>query len=85
MTVGIMSRVILGHTGGNVFAPPRIVFWIFTVLLAGAIVRVFFPLIDSGNYLIWIAISQILWILSFLIFAIVFLPMLFRPPIETRA
>ncbi|MGH7890742.1 MAG: NnrS family protein [Thermodesulfobacteriota bacterium] len=85
MTVGFMSRVTLGHTGRNVFAPPKIVFWIFTVLLAGAIVRVFLPIIDSGNYLIWIAISQILWILSFLIFAIVFLPMLWKPSIEKKA
>lgn len=85
MTVGFMSRVTLGHTGRNVFAPPKIVFWIFTVLLAGAIVRVFFPLIDSSSYPLWIAISQILWILSFLIFAIVFLPMLWKPSVEKRA
>jgi uncharacterized protein involved in response to NO len=82
MTIGFMSRVILGHTGRNVFAPPKVVFWIFTVLLAGAVVRVFFPLIDSDNYPLWIAIAQILWILSFLIFAIVFLPMLWKPPVE---
>ncbi len=84
MTVGFMSRVTLGHTGRNVFAPPKVVFSIFTVLLAGAVVRVFFPIIDSGNYLLWIAVSQILWILSFLIFAIVFLPMLWKPRIETK-
>lgn len=85
MTVGFMSRVTLGHTGRNVFAPPKIVFWIFAVLLVGAIVRVFFPLLDSGNYPLWIAISQILWILSFLIFAVVFLPMLWKPSVEKRA
>ena len=84
MTVGFMSRVTLGHTGRNVFAPPKVVFWIFTVLLAGAIVRVFFPIIDSANYMLWIAVSQILWILSFLIFAVVFLPMLWKPRIETK-
>jgi uncharacterized protein involved in response to NO len=85
MTAGFMSRVTLGHTGRNVFAPPGIVFWIFTILLAGAIVRVFFPIADNGNYLLWIAVSQILWILSFLIFAAVFLPMLWRPRVETKA
>ena len=85
MTIGFMSRVTLGHTGRNVFTPPRIVFWIFTILFAGAIVRVFFPLILSGSYHLWIAISQALWILSFLIFAVVFLPMLWNPRMETRA
>ncbi len=85
MTVGFMSRVILGHTGRNVFAPPGIVFWIFVVLLTGAVVRVFFPIIDGSHYWLWIAVSQILWILSFLIFAIVFLPMLWKPPVEKGA
>jgi uncharacterized protein involved in response to NO len=85
MTVGFMSRVTLGHTGRNVFAPPKIVFWIFTVLLAGAVVRVFFPILDSDHYLLWIAVSQILWILSFLFFAIIFLPMLWNPRVEIRA
>ncbi|MEW6145568.1 MAG: NnrS family protein [Thermodesulfobacteriota bacterium] len=85
MTVGFMTRVTLGHTGRNVFAPPKAAFWIFTVLLAGAVVRVFFPIADSGNYLLWVAVSQILWILSFSILAAVFLPMLWGPPAEKRA
>jgi uncharacterized protein involved in response to NO len=84
MTVGFMARVTLGHTGRNVFTPPGIVFWIFTILLAGAIVRVFFPIIDGGHYGLWIAVSQILWILSFLIFAAAFLPMLWRPRLEVK-
>jgi uncharacterized protein involved in response to NO len=84
MTVGFMSRVTLGHTGRNVFTPPGSVIWIFTILLAGAIVRVFFPIIDSGHYGLWIAVSQILWILSFLIFTIVLLPMLWKPRLETK-
>lgn len=82
MTIGFMSRVILGHTGRNVFEPPKILFWIFSILFAGAIVRVFFPLMDISRYQIWIGVSQLLWILSFLIFAVVYLPMLFRPRIE---
>jgi len=84
MTIGFMSRVILGHTGRNVFDPPKILFWIFSILFAGAIVRVFFPLIDISLYQSWIGVSQLLWILSFLIFAVVYLPMLFRPSIEKK-
>ncbi len=84
ITIGFMSRVILGHTGRNVFEPPKILFWIFSILFAGAIVRVFFPLIDITRYQIWIGASQLLWILSFLIFTVVYLPMLFRPSIEKK-
>ncbi|MGB2693107.1 MAG: NnrS family protein [Thermodesulfobacteriota bacterium] len=84
MTIGFMSRVILGHTGRNVFDPPKILFWIFSILFAGAIVRVFFPLIDISNYQVWIAASQLLWILSFLIFTVVYLPMLLSPRIDSK-
>lgn len=84
MTIGFMCRVILGHTGRNVFDPPRIVFWIFAILLLGGVIRVFFPIIDSNNYLIWIGVSQMLWIISFLIFAIIFFPMLLRPALENE-
>lgn len=82
MTIGFMVRVTLGHTGRNVFTPPKSVFWIFTTLLAGTIVRVFFPLADVSNYQLWIGVSQALWIVSFLIFAVFFLPMLFKPAIK---
>ena len=85
MTIGFMSRVVLGHTGRNVFDPPKILFWIFGSLTAGAIVRVFFPIFDISQYLLWIGISQFLWIVSFLIFAVVYIPMLLRPAIETRS
>ncbi len=85
MTIGFMSRVILGHTGRNVFDPPNIVFWIFAILLTGAVVRVFLPLIDMSNYRVWIGASQLLWIVSFLIFAALFFPMLLRPALEKKS
>lgn len=85
MTMGFMCRVVLGHTGRDVFNPPKILFWIFALLFAGAIVRVFVPLIDPGRYTIWIAASQLLWIASFLIYTIVYFPMLFRPALEKKS
>jgi uncharacterized protein involved in response to NO len=85
MTIGFMSRVVLGHTGRDVFDPPKILFWIFGSLTAGAVVRVFFPIFDISQYLLWIGISQFLWIVSFLIFAFVYIPMLLRPAIDTRS
>ena len=85
MTIGFMSRVILGHTGRDVFHPPKIVFWIFSIVFAGAIIRILFPLFNMNNYLLWISISQILWVLSFLIFAITFLPMLISPRLPDEA
>jgi len=84
MTIGMMSRVILGHTGRNVFEPPPILFWCFTLLVCGALVRVVFPLFNLGFYMYWIGISQLLWITAFVIFLVVYAPMLWSPRIDGR-
>lgn len=79
ITLGMMSRVTLGHTGRDVFAPPSVLSAMFAVVLAGAAARVVLPLFDPARYIIWIGISQVLWIVAFSIFLVVCLPMLARP------
>ncbi|HRY18667.1 MAG TPA: NnrS family protein [Candidatus Competibacteraceae bacterium] len=81
-TLSMMARVSLGHTGRNVQSPPRAMTFSFLALIIGSIVRVIFPLIDANHYLIWIALSQVLWITAFLIFVITSLPILVRPRID---
>ena len=84
LTIGMMSRVALGHTGRNVFQPPAIVFWSFAVLLSGVIVRVVFPLINMDLYVYWIGISQVLWMIAFVIFVVVYAPMLLSARVDDR-
>jgi uncharacterized protein involved in response to NO len=84
ITLGMMSRVILGHTGRNVFEPPAVLFWSFALLVAGAIVRVLLPLFALDLYNYWITISQLLWILAFTVFLFVFTPMLLSPRVDGR-
>ncbi len=84
LTLGMMSRVSLGHTGRNVFEPPAIVFWSFVILLLGVVVRVVFPLFSMELYLYWIWISQVLWMIAFVIFVIVYGPMLLSTRIDGR-
>ena len=84
MTIGMMSRVILGHTGRNVFEPPPILFWCFTLLACGALVRVVFPLFNMSFYMYWIGISQLLWITAFVMFLVVYAPMLWSSRIDGR-
>lgn len=79
ITVGMMARVTLGHTGRNVFDPPPVLFWIFIALLAGSSFRVLLPLLDPGRYLAWTGISQVFWIGAFIAFLVIHLPMLTRP------
>jgi uncharacterized protein involved in response to NO len=84
LTLGMMSRVSLGHTGRNVFDPPAIIFWSFAVLLAGVIVRVIFPLFAMDLYLYWIGLSQVLWVIAFAIFVYVYAPMLWSARVDGR-
>lgn len=82
LTIGMMSRVALGHTGRNVFEPPRILTLVFSFMLFAAIFRVVMPLVIMSQYTLWIGVSQVLWIASFAIFSFVYLPMLIKPRID---
>jgi uncharacterized protein involved in response to NO len=84
ITMGMMARVALGHTGRNVFDPPRSLFWIFALLFSGTLIRVFFPLIDSSFYLVWITLSQLFWVMGFASFLYLYFPMLISPRIDGR-
>ncbi len=84
VTVGMMARVTLGHTGRNVFAPPTVVSWIFAILFLGAIFRVIAPLLDTSNYGLWVGLSQLFWIAAFSLFFSVHFPMLYGPRVDGR-
>ncbi len=76
ITLGMMARVSLGHTGRNVFAPPKAVGWMFGLLALGTVVRVLMPLLLPASYYTGlIVISQGLWIAAFGLFAVVYAPM----------
>ncbi len=82
VTLSMMSRVSLGHTGRNVKNPPKWIAFSFIVLIVGSMIRVILPLFDMEHYLIWIVISQIAWIAAFLIFVISYSSMLIKPRID---
>jgi uncharacterized protein involved in response to NO len=82
ITLGMMARVTLGHTGRNVFDPPPVLFWMFALQLSGAVIRVLLPLVDPVHYPTWIGLSQGLWIIAFSLFLTIFLPMLIRPRLD---
>ena len=81
-TLGMMTRVTLAHTGRNIQEPPPVLFWMFAVLMLGALIRVLLPLADPGHYALWIGLSQALWIAAFAAFLFTCLPMLLKPRID---
>ena len=75
----MMARVTLGHTGRSVRNPPILIGSALKILVAGILIRVIIPLFIHDYYVLWIAISQLLWILAFAIFLGVCGGMLLRP------
>ncbi len=82
ITLGMMSRVALGHTGRDIKNPSVAIGYAFRLLLLGAAIRIFGPLFNSTNYVIWIGLSQAIWIISFFIFTVIYLPILSKPRVD---
>ncbi len=84
VTIGMMSRVSLGHTGRDVFNPPASIFWAFLALIIGVIARVVLPLFNMELYVYWIAVSQVMWMLAFAIFVFLYAPMLVTARVDGK-
>jgi len=82
ITLSMMSRVALGHTGRNIHQPPAVMPLAFVLLMLGAAVRTLLPLIDSSHYLLWVGVSQLLWLAAFAIFTWVYFPILTQPRVD---
>jgi uncharacterized protein involved in response to NO len=83
-TLGMMTRVSIAHTGRDILAPFPALFWMFTALLVGALLRVLPPLVEPALYVLWIGLSQALWITAFALYLIYCLPMLVKPARDER-
>ena len=84
MTLGMMARVALGHTGRNVFEPPKILGIIFALLLVAAVVRVLLPMLIPAEYVLWVGVSQVFWITAYATFFLFYFPLLCKPRIDGR-
>lgn len=84
ITMGMMSRIALGHSGMDVSCPPARIGYALGCLLAGAVFRVIVPLFDGANYLVWIGISQAFWIAGFAIFTLIYWPILIKARVDGR-
>jgi len=84
ITLGMMARVALGHTGRDVQNPPPVVWWPLVLLTVSALLRVFAPLLVPGLHNAWIVISQFFWIAAFALFVAHYWPILGRPRVDGR-
>lgn len=83
VTLGMMSRVALGHTGRdiNTAAVTNVAFLLLNI---SALVRVAFPLFLPEQYAVWIHLSGTMWIAGFVLFILVYLPVLVKARVDGR-
>lgn len=79
VTLAMMCRVSLGHTGRNVAQPPAAVAYLAMLLAGGALVRVLGPWLAPQWYLGWIGIAQLTWVLTFMGFLATYFRILTGP------
>lgn len=83
LTMGMMARVSLGHTGRPITTSPA--FKAAFVLLALALLmRVAGPWLLPVHYVSWILLSGVLWIAAFVLLLIQYLPCWLLPRVDGR-
>ncbi len=78
LTLGMMARVALGHTGRRLLAPNTIAIGFVTINLA-AFIRIFLPVILPDWYEVVIYTSSMAWLMAFLLFLFEYGPILTGP------
>ncbi|MHB0974025.1 MAG: NnrS family protein [Thiobacillus sp.] len=83
LTLGMMARVSLGHTGRQLEPPPVMTLAFVAVNLA-ALTRVALPLAFPAAYALILDGAGLVWIAAFGLFAWVYAPMLLRPRVDGK-
>ncbi len=83
MTLGMMARVSLGHTGREL-----VVGWplsaAFVLINLAAVTRVILPLFGAQHYSLWIVLAGVFWTLAFVLFVLVYARILILPRVDGR-
>ncbi len=81
-TLGMMSRVTLGHTGRSIRNSPVLMTLALRILLLGAVFRIALPVLHQELYVLWISLAQVLWFTAFAIYLFCHSKMLLAPRID---
>jgi len=54
----------------------------FSLLILSFVFRVLMTMVSIENYVEWIFISQVLWVIAFVFFLIIYTPMFFKARVD---
>lgn len=83
LTLGMMARVSLGHTG-RVLEPASLMTLAFVAINLAALIRVALPLFFPAVYVQGMTAAGLLWMAAFGLFVWVYAPMLLRPRVDGK-
>lgn len=84
LTLGMMARVALGHTG-RTLEPAKVINLAFVLITLAAIVRVFWPLLASNTDNAAVLISGLFWMSAFTLFVFIYTPILILRRVDGKA
>ena len=84
LTLGMMARTALGHTGNSIYPPPKVVPVAFWLMIAATVVRVLATFVSGTAYTHSIRCSAALFAASLLLYAWKYIPWLIRPRSDGR-
>lgn len=82
MTMAMMSRVALGHSGRDIKQLSPWMKFAFILIVASALCRVLLPILLAQYYEVWLIISGVFWVSGFGIFLYVYAPILCQPRVD---
>jgi uncharacterized protein involved in response to NO len=79
MTIAMMARVSIGHTGRNLKEIPALLPAAIALCLGSALTRSVLPILAPENYTLWLNISAGAWVLAFSLLFLSVIPYLSAP------
>ncbi|QDG50171.1 NnrS family protein [Persicimonas caeni] len=83
LTLGMMARVALGHTGRELKVTKPVA-WAFVAMSLAALGRTLVPIIWPSHYVDWVIASGVLFALAFAVYLLQYVPILVKPRADGR-
>lgn len=85
MTLSMMARVALGHTGRDIRKPSRWISMAFFGLLISVLLRSILPIFNTSHYMFWVLAGAIFWVISYASYVAIYAPILINPRADGAA